>query len=143
MPARLSTLIPVGSPHIAKSPSFERYKWNWEHENRREQRDYSRHPIRCDLWLIDAESQSVLRCKTNNVSDAGLAASAPIGYGLAVGQRYEVRLAERQNAVGASPHRAASLGYATIIRSGIELSGDLPDRVGFAARFDVPQLIPR
>ena len=34
-----------------------------------------------DVWLIDVESQAVLRCKTTNISDAGLFATSPIGFG--------------------------------------------------------------
>ena len=141
MPVRLPTTIPIGSPHIAKPPVFEPWRWNTGRGEHRERRDYARRLIARDVWLIDLESQSVLRCKTDDVSDAGLSATAPVGFGLGVGQRYEVRIAPSRTAA-MTPHLAASLGYATIVRSGIQVSDDRPDRVGFAVRFDVPQLIP-
>jgi hypothetical protein len=141
MPARIPTPIPVGSPHVAKPPAFEPWRWTTARSDRRERRDYARREIACDVWLIDLESQSVLRCKTDDICDAGMSASAPVGFGLAVGQRYEVRIAPSRTAA-MTPHLAASLGYATIVRSGIQVNSDRPDRVGFAVRFDVPQLIP-
>lgn len=142
MPRGLPTPIPVGSPHVANPPAFEPWRWGSGRGDRRDRRDYARRPVDCDVWLIDLESQSVLRCKTDDISDAGMSASAPIGFGLAVGQRYELRIASRHSATALSPHLAASLGYGTILRSGIQLSRDRSDRVGFAVRFDVPQLLP-
>jgi len=142
MPPGLPTPIAVGTPRAASPPTFEPWRWGSTRSNRRERRDYARRRVACDLWLIDLESQSVLRCKTDDISDAGLCASAPIGFGLAVGQRYEVRISSSSNAPPTSPHVAASLGYGTILRSGIEVLKDRQDRVGFAVRFDVPQLLP-
>jgi len=142
MSPRLPTPIPVGTPRATSPPTFEPWRWGSGRTNRRERRDYARRQLACDLWLIDLESQSVLRCKTDDISDAGLCASAPIGFGLAVGQRYEVRIAPTPNAAPTSPHVASSLGYGTILRSGIEVLKDRSDRVGFAVRFDVPQLLP-
>lgn len=142
MPPRLPTPIAVGSPRATNPPTFEPWRWGSSRCNRRERRDYARQQVARDLWLIDLESQSVLRCKTDDICDAGLCASAPIGFGLAVGQRYEVRLSSSQSTPSSSPHLAASLGYGTILRSGIEVEKDHSGRVGFAVRFDVPQLLP-
>ena len=142
MSSELPTPIPVGSPHVAKPPMFDRWGLGPGHADRRDQREYARRHVRCDLWLIDGASQAVLRCKTNDIADAGLHATAPIGFGLAVGQRFEARIAAAQTTGAMSAHLAASLGYATVIRTEIRVGDDKPDRVGCALRFDVPQLIP-
>jgi hypothetical protein len=138
----IPTPIPVGSPHISKPPVFERWRPTSKLGDGEENRDYARRQLECDMWMIDSSSQSVLRCKTDDIGDAGIHATAPIGFGLAVGQRYEVRIASCQGRDGASPQLATSLGFATVIRAGIQVSNGKPDRVGFAVRFDVPQLIP-
>ena len=141
-PIELPVPIPLGSPHIARTPAFDRWGLRIRSRNRIDQRDYQRRTVKCDIWLVDVEANSVLRCSTDEVSDAGLHASAPIGFGLAVGQRYEVRMARgEQSGKGFAPI-TKSLGYATIIRTEIEVGKDKPDRVGFAIRFDVPQLMP-
>jgi len=140
MSRKLPTPIPVGAPHVAHPPMFERQNLaTLENRNRRE---YSRRQIECDLWLIDGPSQSVLRCKTDNLSDAGLHVTAPIGYGLAVGQRFEARIAPPRVSSAMSAHLASSLGYATVVRTEIKVGEDGGDRVGCALQFDVPQLVP-
>jgi hypothetical protein len=140
MSAHLPTPIPVGSPHLAEMPTFDR--WGLvSRRGRLDKRDYDRRDIKCDLWMLDVSAQSVLRCKTDDISDAGLHATAPVGFGLAVGQRYEVRIAHTETAKG-SAHLAAPLGYATVIRTEFHLDSERQDRVGFAVRFDAPQLIP-
>ncbi len=142
MPPRLPTPIAVGTPRATNPPTFEPWRWKSARANRRDRRDYARRRVACDLWLIDRESQSVLRCKTDDICDAGLCASAPIGFGLAVGQRYEVKILPSPNTPPTSAHLAASLGYGTIVRSGLEVLKDQQGRVGFAVRFDAPQLLP-
>jgi len=138
----LTASKPIGSPHVAKPPLIDRWGLGPGDAGQRDQRDYMRRRIECDMWLIDPLSQSVTRCMTGDISDAGLHATAPVGFGLAVGQRYEVRIACRQSDVTSSPHLAKSLGFATVIRARIKTGEGKPDRVGCALRFDVPQLIP-
>jgi hypothetical protein len=101
----------------------------------RDHREYARRPVECDLWLIDGEAQYVLRCKTDDVSDAGLHATAPVGFGLAVGQRFEARIASPHYAGPMSTHLAASLGYATVIRTEIKVgrSQDWGVEAGFTS----------
>lgn len=143
MSTHLPTPIPLGGSHVATPPIFERYSSGSRRVNRLDQRDYSRRPVAVDLWLIDPQSQTILRCKTRDISDAGLRANAPIGFGLAVGQRYEARIA----GATADPRNAGqqlgkSLGYATVIRTEMNVHGNADDRIGFVLRFDVPQLLP-
>lgn len=143
MPAHPPTPIPVGPAHLSVPPLFDRWGISSRRAARLDNRDYDRKSARCDLWLIDLSSQSILRCRTNNVSDAGLHAVAPVGFGLAVGQRYEVRLAPPNTTPRPlSEQWAKSLGYATVIRTEIHVADDNSDHVGFAVRFDVPQLLP-
>lgn len=140
---QLPTPIPLGGSHVATPPIFERYSSGLRRVNRLDQRDYSRRPIAADVWLIDAQTQTILRCKTDNVSDAGIHANAPIGFGLAVGQRYEARITNGiEGTRTAGPQLGKSLGYGTVIRTEMQLHGDRHDRIGFALRFDVPQLLP-
>lgn len=137
------TPIPVGSPHLKEPPLFDRWGISTSRTHRLDHRDYDRKQVQCDLWLIEPSSQSILRCKTNNVSDAGLHAHAPVGFGLAVGQRYEIRLAPPNTTPRPlSDQWAKSLGYATVVRTEIHVGDERPDHVGFAVRFDVPQLLP-
>src|SRR5262245_8804607 len=94
MPAEIPTPIPLGSQHLAARPQFDRVGLRYAKPYRADQRDYERRPITRDVWLVDGASQNILRCRTNDVSDAGLHADAPIGFGLGVGQRYELRIAD-------------------------------------------------
>ncbi len=139
MAVNLPLPIPVGSPHLAEPPIFER--WGLNKVRRLDKRDYSRRSLARDLWLIDNHAQSVLRCRTDDISDAGLHASAPIGFGLAIGQRYELRIARGELTRALPGHFGKSLGYATVIRTEMHIDDGRSDRVGFAVRFDVPQLI--
>ncbi|HUN80960.1 MAG TPA: hypothetical protein VMV81_05550 [Phycisphaerae bacterium] len=141
MPAEIPTPIPVGSPHLHDRPNFDRFGLGYAKPYRADQRDYERRPIARDAWLVDGGSHSILRCRTNDISDAGLHADAPIGFGLGVGQRYEVRIAETQAGRPPFSGRIKSLGYGTVIRTELYAEGGESDRVGFAVRFDVPQLI--
>ena len=141
MPADLPTPIPIGSPHLEQPPMFDQWGLLPHGLDHQERRSYSRRPAQCDLWLIDVAAQTIIRCKTDDVSDAGLHATSPLGYGLAIGQRFEARIAETEPAQAASAFLAPSLGYATVIRIEIDVTGPSAHRVGFAVRFDVPQLV--
>jgi hypothetical protein len=133
--------IPVGSPHLADPPTFDRFGLGYFKAYRVDKRDYERRALLRDVWLIDSHTQTVMRCRTNDISDAGLHANAAIGFGLAVGQRYELRVANVDALRGMSAHRARSFGYGTVIRTEMHADGHESDRVGFAMRFDVPQLV--
>ncbi|MCK6457322.1 MAG: PilZ domain-containing protein [Phycisphaerae bacterium] len=110
----------------------------WATSRFEEKREFERHHIVTDVWLLDLEGLTVLRCQTDDIGQGGLHATVPIGFGLAVGQRYELRL--RSHADGAPTPRGAgwSACYGTIIRTRLLTSGD-QHRLGFAMRFDSPQ----
>ena len=106
-------------------------------EGDRDDRIHDRRPCRRYVWIINGAGQFVIRCKVDNVSESGLHATAPKSAKLAVGNRFEMRLAS-ENGTGNSPSFAPSLGYATVIRT--EPCNLEASRIGFAMRFDVPQL---
>jgi len=136
------TPIPVGSPHVAEPPMFPQFGYREIQEAGRNRRTYSRRGIRCEIFLVDQWSDSVLRCRTDDICDAGLHATGPIGFGLAVGQRYEVRIAAGETGHIATVDMIPSLGYATVTRLEIDVNGADTHCVGFGLKFDVPQLIP-
>ena len=109
-------------------------------DSRSDKRQHVRRPSERELWLSDLQGETVLRCKCKDLSAGGIFATAPIGYGLAVGQRYELLL-EPTPEPGGSLLVGASLGYATIIRTHMKL-GDDDATVGFAMRFDQPKYLP-
>ncbi len=138
----LPTPMPIGAPYAGRPPLFDRWGIAPGRRTRTDQRDYTRRPVERDIWLLDLTGRSVIRCRTDDVSDAGLHATTPVGYGLAIGQRYEVRIAPSDDPVLASEQCGVSLGYATVIRTEVRLDGGVRDQIGFAIRFDVPQLLP-
>lgn len=57
----------------------------------RERRFEARRPVACELWMIDHCGSTVLRCQCLEVSKNGMRLRVPLGYGVAEGQRYELR----------------------------------------------------
>jgi hypothetical protein len=49
------------------------------------------HESFCDLWMIDYAGSTVLRCHCLESSPSGMRLRVPLGYGVGVGQRYELR----------------------------------------------------
>jgi hypothetical protein len=79
----------------------------------------------------ETENPLPIRGEARNVSDNGMYVIAPIGYGLAVGQRYVFH-------VGASDeHNGRASHYGTIVRTEVLLGRD-DDRVGLGVRLDTP-----
>ncbi len=50
-----------------------------------------RQAVAADLWMIDHHGSTVLRCRCLEASDNGMRLRVPLGYGVAEGQRYELR----------------------------------------------------
>jgi hypothetical protein len=85
-----------------------------------ERRFESRESVRCDLWMIDHHGSTVLRCQCVEVSPGGMRLRVPLGYGVAEGQRYELR----SHLPGARP--ASTLGlvgsrWATVVRTQLHI----------------------
>ena len=91
-----------------------------------------------DYWasLLSLDGREVISCQLNNMCEGGLHFTAPVGYGFAVGQRYELLVGERD--VAGLDHKLVGEGhYATIVRTEF-LIGDQGDQVGVGLRFDQP-----
>ena len=58
---------------------------------RPERRAESRQPLSGTLWMIDHEGATVLQCHCLEGSPGGMRLRVPLGYGVAEGQRYELR----------------------------------------------------
>lgn len=105
-----------------------------------DRRTHRRRDIARDLWLTDMRGQTRVNCHCRNISAGGMYADAPVGYGLAVGQRYELCFGGDQERPR-SLLMGNSLGYATVIRTQVRPAGD-DDAVGLALRFDAPKYLP-
>jgi hypothetical protein len=89
-----------------------------------------------------------VRCQCSDIGAGGLHVTAPIGYGLAVGQRYEL-VAEHRRQSGGAPSAVCALGYrelaevgryVTVVRTEMHVNGE-NDSIGAALRFDQPLAI--
>jgi hypothetical protein len=56
-----------------------------------ERRFEPRRSVFCDLWMIDHYGSTILRCRCIEISTNGMRLRVPLGYGVAEGQRYELR----------------------------------------------------
>jgi hypothetical protein len=108
----------------------------------RERRYEARRPVSCELWMIDHCGSTVLRCQCLEVSKNGMRLRVPLGYGVAEGQRYELR-----SHLPGTPTRT-SLGlvgsrWATVIRTQLCLD-DNEDHLDIGVVLDVAEaLSPR
>ena len=55
-----------------------------------ERRNESREPVIGNLWMIDNQTSTVLRCRCIDVSSHGMRLRVPLGYGVHEGQHYEL-----------------------------------------------------
>lgn len=100
-----------------------------------DRRHVARDDTACDLWMVGHEGSTILRCHCDNVSPIGLHLVAPLGYGIAEGQRYELR--------SRLPGRAALPGFefervrwGTVVRTEI-IVGSHGDHLGVGVELDV------
>jgi hypothetical protein len=103
-----------------------------------ERRSSQRQQQHAEVCLISLRGCEVLRCRLHDVSDAGVYVSAPIGFGVAVGQRFEVLLGA-DSANEPNPRRLSPGEYATVVRTRVDVGSD-GDSVGVALRFDRPRM---
>lgn len=102
--------------------------------SQQERRHDARKHVACDLWMIGHESSTVLRCRCDNAGKTGLHLLAPLGYGIAEGQRYELR----SLAPGTRPTPAFDLTtsrWARIVRTEFLLDGGR-DRLGLGVALE-------
>jgi len=86
--------------------------------------------------LLSPRGYEVLRCRTRDLSGDSICLSAPIGYGLAVGQRFEVLLTDKDVELPDVLRMERGL-YATVVRTRVDVGPD-GDWVDVALRFDEP-----
>lgn len=100
-----------------------------------ERRVCSRADHRWDVTLVRDDGATIGPYRSDNVSESGLHVTVPVGYGLAVGQRYEVLIRE-------SLQSGAKCGfddgiYATVVRTQVKAGGD-QHCIGVGLRLDQP-----
>jgi hypothetical protein len=101
-------------------------------ESRRKPRQATRFEVlMTDPGWWETENPLPIRGECRNVSENGLYVVAPIGYGLAAGQRYVFHL---DSSAG---HDAQVSRYGTIVRTEV-LLGKSDDWVGLGVHFDTP-----
>lgn len=91
--------------------------------------------------LRTMRGSQVIDCPADNISEGGMRITAPVGFGLAVGQRFEVNLRADERA-GRPDDLIGDGHYATVVRTEFVLDqGQHDDRVGVGLRFDQPVVI--
>jgi hypothetical protein len=82
-----------------------------------------RRSVECDLWMIDHHGSTILRCQCLESSKHGMRLRVPLGYGVAEGQRYELRShlpgEARRTMLGLVGSR-----WATVVRAQLCLDGE-------------------
>ena len=81
-----------------------------------ERRFESRRPVACELWMIDHYGSTVLRCTCVDVSKNGMRLRVPLGYGVAEGQRYELR-SHLPGSRSSAPFGLVGSRWATVVRT--------------------------
>jgi len=98
-PFSSSSVSPLLSPLDSSRPgNLEQYKSRWQISMREEEkRQCQRRPLRCKMVLInraadDSEEPIQIPADCLNFSDGGLYGIVPIGYGVAMGQKFTFKL---------------------------------------------------
>ncbi|MCG3131077.1 MAG: hypothetical protein FLDDKLPJ_01852 [Phycisphaerae bacterium] len=100
-----------------------------------ERRTCSRADQRWDVTLVRDDGAAIGPYKSDNISESGLHVTVPVGYGLAVGQRYEVLIRESASSGGNCGFDDGI--YATVVRTQVKAGGD-QHCVGVGLRLDQP-----
>ena len=87
-----------------------------------ERRGEARQQVSGTLWLVDHHGSTVLRCQCMEVSNRGMRLRVPLGYGVAEGQRYELR----SHLPGSQPVEGFGVvgsRWGTVVRTQVRLRG--------------------
>lgn len=123
------------------APAYKAYQMHWVRSSPdEEKRQCNRRGLRCKMTLIDnapAEDIQVhpIPAECMNISDNGLYGIVPIGYGVAMGQRYtfQLEIAERGPESGADEQVVSQQG--TIVRAELLINPDGEgNRVGIGVK---------
>lgn len=103
--------------------------------NPAERRGEPREPATGTLWMVDHNGSTILKCHCLESSQNGMRLRVPLGYGIAEGQRYELRshLPGRQPGDGFGVIGAR---WATVVRAQLRL-GDDEDHLDVGVVMDV------
>ncbi|MFH1746995.1 MAG: hypothetical protein ABIG44_08115 [Planctomycetota bacterium] len=85
-----------------------------------ERRGESRQSVAGTLWLVDHNGSTVFQCQCMEVSPSGMRLRVPLGYGVAEGQRYELR----SHVPGTRPIEGFGVvgsRWATVVRTQVRL----------------------
>lgn len=118
---------PVASPLSNRPPVLER-------------RSETRQPMVCDLWMIDHHGSTVLRCRCVEVSENGMRLRVPLGYGVAEGQRYELR-SHPPGAHTPTPLGLVGSRWATVVRTQMLLGENNEDYLEVGVVLDHPEAV--
>jgi hypothetical protein len=102
-----------------------------------ERRTTTRSAVSLHACLVPLNGAAAIRCDTDDLGEDGMHVTVPLGYGVAIGQRYELQLAAPGASVGMGPLITGAGCYATVVRTRIHV-GPGGDRVGVGLLFDQP-----
>ncbi len=97
-------------------------------------------PVKLPTTLVGLNGSEVLRFTTDDVGEGGLRFKAPIGYGLAVGQRYEVVFPDEVTERGWG-NLVGDGHYATVLRTEMRADADPDEHLTVGLRFDHPLVL--
>jgi hypothetical protein len=126
-------------PTMAEAPRRREDEGLSEVVRREEQRVSPREPLTMMAHLLPLGAAAPIRCRTDNIGEGGLHVTAPIGYGLAVGQRYEVLLTALDPPASDDDLRGDG-HFATVVRTEMHV-GASEDHLGVGLRFDQPLVL--
>ena len=88
-----------------------------------ERRAQPRQPVSGTLWMVDHHGSTVLPCHCVESSTGGMRLRVPLGYGVAEGQRYELR-SHLPGSRPADGFGVVGSRWATVVRTQLRLSDD-------------------
>ncbi len=90
--------------------------------------------------LVALDGAELIKCSVDNIGSGGMHVTVPVGYGFAVGQRYEVVLGGSPSPSGIGSGYGGEGLYATVVRTRIA-RGSPSGQVGVGLRFDSPIIL--
>lgn len=102
-----------------------------------ERRTQPRIPDRLSACLVPLNGADEIVCETDDLAEGGIHVTVPVGYGIAVGQRFELKLAAPGASLGMGPLLTRAGHLATVVHSRLHVH-DGEDHVGVGLRFDRP-----
>lgn len=112
----------IPTPHNTRNPSITASA-TADIDHVIERRNEARSPVTCDLWMIDHQGSTVLRCRCLEVAASSMRLRVPLGYGVAEGQRYELR-SHLPGAPAPSSLGLVGSRWATVVRTRLCLEED-------------------